>query len=77
MACGLPTVITDVGGANEMIINGVNGYLSEVNEISIAENWLKALTTNFYPDDIIANVSSKYDLKVMIDKYNSVFNNIK
>ena len=74
MSCGLPCVITDVGGANEMIISGENGYLSEVNEFSIAENWCKALNTRFSEKVIIEFVATNFDVKTMVRNYVSVFN---
>jgi glycosyltransferase involved in cell wall biosynthesis len=40
MAMGLPCVITDVGGAREMILEGTNGFLVEPNNPRrIAEGW--------------------------------------
>ena len=39
----LPCVLTDVGGAREMIVSGLNGYLVQPkNPKSIAEGWLVA-----------------------------------
>ncbi|MBI4811730.1 MAG: glycosyltransferase family 4 protein, partial [Ignavibacteriales bacterium] len=44
MACGLPCVLTDIGGANEMILNGTNGYLVPPNEPStLADTWIRVL----------------------------------
>jgi len=47
MACGLPCVLTDIGGANEMIQEGLNGYLTQTDNAEIALNWSKALNKNF------------------------------
>lgn len=42
MACGLPCVLTNIGGASEMIIEGVNGYLAKPNDPSnLANLWFK------------------------------------
>ena len=73
MACGLPCVITNVGGANEMVINGFNGYLSEVNEISMAENWDKALHQKFSENDIQNYTLENFNLEKMVNKYKLVF----
>lgn len=38
MACGVPIVSTDVGMSHDMVVNGVNGFLAEVDNIGqIAE----------------------------------------
>jgi glycosyltransferase involved in cell wall biosynthesis len=47
MACGLPLVLTDIGGANEMIVEGLNGYLCKTDDQDIALKWFKALSSNF------------------------------
>ena len=40
MSMGLPSVLTDLGGAREMIIDGVNGYLVQPsNPVQIANGW--------------------------------------
>jgi glycosyltransferase involved in cell wall biosynthesis len=47
MAMGVPCVITDIGGASEMIFEGKNGFLVEPqNPVAIADGWHKVLTEN-------------------------------
>jgi glycosyltransferase involved in cell wall biosynthesis len=47
MAFGLPISLTDVGGAREMLIEGVTGELANVNDAySIAKSWNKLLGSN-------------------------------
>lgn len=44
MACGLPCVLTNIGGAKNYIIEDFNGYLCEPENIeSISNSWRKAL----------------------------------
>jgi glycosyltransferase involved in cell wall biosynthesis len=43
MSMGLTCVLTDVGGACEMVVEGMNGYLVEPqNPRHIAEGWMAA-----------------------------------
>lgn len=73
MACGVPCVLTDIGGANEMIKNGENVFLSEVSVKSIADNWFKALNTNFSSESIQKTVQEKFNKSIMVNKYLSIF----
>jgi len=73
MSCGLPAVITDIGGAREMIIEGENGYLSATDEGSLAKNWGKALNRNFDPQGIHALIAEKFDAKLMVKEYKKYF----
>jgi glycosyltransferase involved in cell wall biosynthesis len=47
MSCGLPLVLTNVGGAEEMVSSGVNGFLTGEDESDIAMGWLKGIQGNF------------------------------
>jgi glycosyltransferase involved in cell wall biosynthesis len=69
LSCGLPCVLTDIGGANEMIQEGVNGYLTSTNSENIAEQWNKTLTTFFDKGSISLGVKRKFNLDLMIKNY--------
>jgi glycosyltransferase involved in cell wall biosynthesis len=75
MACGIPCVLTDIGGANEMIENGTNGFLCDVNVDSIAETWYKALSSNFSNDKIQKIVYERFNETKMVNQYKTIFNN--
>ena len=78
MGCGLPVIATDVGGANEVIENGVNGILIEPNELSaIAREVLKLHA----PDDLRktmaeagrSSVCERFGVERMIDRHMELY----
>jgi glycosyltransferase involved in cell wall biosynthesis len=69
MACGLPVVLTDIGGAGEMVEAGVNGYLCETTDQDIAHAWDKALGQDFNAAGIHNWIRDRYSLGAMTDAY--------
>jgi len=69
MSCGLPAVLTDIGGAKEMISEGRNGFLSGSDDLSLADNWQRGLLANFDKSSIHAMIAEKYDAKAMVQEY--------
>jgi glycosyltransferase involved in cell wall biosynthesis len=69
LSCGLPCVLTDIGGANEMIQEGVKGYLTSTNSDNIAKQWNKTLTTFFDKRNISLSMKNKFSLDLMIINY--------
>jgi glycosyltransferase involved in cell wall biosynthesis len=73
MACGLPGVLTNIGGANEMIVEGTNGLLCIATEDDISDKWYKAFNTAFNAEAISANVHQNYGHINMAKEYENIF----
>ena len=69
MACGLPVVLTNIGGASEMISEGLNGFLCEPEVADIARKWSKALQFEFSSETIHDYVSKNFSAEKMIGEY--------
>jgi len=70
MAFNLPCSLTDVGGAREMIIDGVSGKTCIPEDIlSITETWNYILTNQLKNSEIRNHVISQFTDQVMFQKY--------
>jgi len=69
MACGLPVVLTNIGGASEMISEGLNGFLCEPDVADIAQKWSKALQFNFSAEAIHDYINKNFSAEKMIGEY--------
>lgn len=75
MAYGLPCALTDVGGANEMIDENINGKLMRVNDIeSISNTWHHVLNNGYNKTTIRNYVIKNFDSKNMLDAYIRILN---
>jgi glycosyltransferase involved in cell wall biosynthesis len=77
MACGLPCVLTNIGGASDIIIPEKNGLLCEANNIqNIKNKWAHVLKHHEnYNKDFIRNiVVDKYSIKKSANEYLQLFN---
>ena len=72
MASGLPCVLTDIGGASEMIEPGVNGYLCTPDEEDIAAKWHQALTRDFPKESIFQRVVERFSADKMVEEYGKI-----
>lgn len=69
MSCGLPIIASDVGGVNEMVIEGVNGYLIPKGDDKTLSSRLNELQQNPNKLKILSEGSRKtYEEKFSIDK---------
>jgi glycosyltransferase involved in cell wall biosynthesis len=74
LSFGVPVAITDVGGASEMVIDGFNGLLTTPKDIDgMAHKWHLALNRNYNHAEIIQSARNKFDLPVMLRKYEKAF----
>lgn len=74
LSCGLPCVLTNIGGANEMIQEGINGYLTNIDYKNIATRWEKTLSVSFDKAEISLGVRNKFSLELMVKNYKNLFN---
>jgi glycosyltransferase involved in cell wall biosynthesis len=71
LACGLPVIANDyLGGINE-IVNEETGSIIDITNVSLLQN---ALMKKYNSERIKAYCKDKYDLAVIIRKYESIFN---
>jgi glycosyltransferase involved in cell wall biosynthesis len=74
LSFGVPVAITDVGGAREMVVDGFNGVLTIPKDIEgMAQKWLFALNQSYNHAEIILSARNKFDLPVMLRKYEQAF----
>jgi glycosyltransferase involved in cell wall biosynthesis len=70
MSFSLPCSLTDIGGANEMISEGINGFLTQPhNSFSIAESWNHLLNGQFDKQQIRGLVLQQFTSNKMLDQY--------
>jgi len=72
MGCGLPGVLTNIGGASEMIKDGLNGKICEVDEKDIAKKWASVLSGNYSKDTVHAFASDNFSAEKMLSEYRKI-----
>jgi glycosyltransferase involved in cell wall biosynthesis len=72
MACGLPCVLTNIGGANEMVKDGLNGFICDTSETDIAQKWAMALNYHFSRDNIHAFAHDNFSAEKMLEEYRKI-----
>jgi glycosyltransferase involved in cell wall biosynthesis len=77
-ATGTPVITFDApGGINEIIQNGVNGYIVD-NENEYIDYLNKNNKTRlFEPKTVNTSVTSRYSKEIILSKYESLFENLK
>lgn len=79
MALGKPVIMSDVGGANEQILEGLNGFLFQPGDVAqFARLIIKIYEQPEYrqADRIRQSVSERFSLTVMLAKYQKLFQSI-
>jgi glycosyltransferase involved in cell wall biosynthesis len=72
MSMGIPCVLTDIGGAREMITEGVNGCLVAPNDPgSLANGWLNIMENRhkFIPGHIRNIVRDRFEISRCVSQY--------
>jgi len=73
MSYGLPCSMTNVGGASEMIVPGINGLLTTPHDpLSMAESWYTLLSAKPKRDLIRAYVMDHFDKSTMLAQYDAI-----
>jgi glycosyltransferase involved in cell wall biosynthesis len=81
MAFGLPVVCTDTGGNNELIINNLNGYLINHEDVEGLKSCLTILIRNTELRNIFGSrsyniVRDNYDINIIFNKYIELYNKV-
>ena len=81
MACGCPSVLTDVGGNSEHVTHGVEGYLAgRGNAKDIATHLIQLLSspeiTNQMGQAARERVERDFDLTKVIELYHDIYSNL-
>lgn len=80
LACGIPTIITDSGGATEIIENNVDGYVVPVeNPKAMAEKIIELVSDDAKLDDFRQRGLEKvrlFSIDRMVEKYNEILQNL-
>ncbi len=74
-ALGIPVLANNCpGGINEIVINGLNGYIVDFDDIDAFEHCFdKFVSTSFDKDAIIELTFKRYDSSVILPKYINAF----
>lgn len=75
---GIPSLCNNCkGGINEIIINNINGYISNICDVGIFSNVLINMLNKKFNKKIIKSIIlNKFNYNTIINKYNNLFNNI-
>lgn len=76
MACGLPVIISNVGGMLDFVKDGKNGYIFHVGDYKDLANKIEQLTDinkrRRFGQESLKLVSEKFDWSILIQKYANV-----
>lgn len=78
MSCGIPMVLSEIGGASEMVQHGRNGYLFPAGDVKALYNVLiEAFQTDLAPlrEAAAADVRRRFSHESMVNRYLQLFGN--
>ena len=76
MAVGIPAVVTLCGGPEEIVVNGLNGLVTQLNVQSYATALEEALTHDWVKDAIRQRAVVLYSEAVIISELQTVYNEV-
>lgn len=73
MCYGLPISLTNIGGAAEMVVEGMNGNLSKTKDsASMAQSWAHLIDAGLDRQAIRVHTEKNYSLKLIFNQYKKV-----
>ena len=81
MAAGIPSIVTDVGGNPEIVVNNKTGWIIPTDDLSAMTNAIIDAATDQNKRTIIGNQAKKrfknnFTFKKMIDQYNQIYSDL-
>ncbi len=77
MACGVPVIVTDMGGFPEFIVNGTHGFLVGLGDVeAMAEKSVALLTDERLWEEFSSNCveqARKYHVTAMVEQYEAFY----
>lgn len=77
-SCGVPAVVTNVGGNPDIIKNGVNGFVVPVGDVDSLALKIETIATDFSLRSKLSHnarrlVTEQYDIKGMVGQYEQLY----
>ncbi|KUO61698.1 hypothetical protein APF79_03600 [bacterium BRH_c32] len=70
MSCGVPCVLTDVGGAKDIIVNDTYGRVVPKHDLdAISKSWIDILESKIDARKNRAHIEQNYSLTIAVEKY--------
>ncbi|MGZ4849429.1 MAG: glycosyltransferase, partial [Halobacteriota archaeon] len=77
MALGKPVIMSDVGGAKELVKHGFNGYLHRNGDIASLSEFIKLLEDSALRDEVgdnaLRTITQRFTAQAMVQVYSETF----